>query len=259
MSCTETRCRQRNGFDCGVFALLCLSRLVASAPNDDVRQENMPSFRIHIAAELADFMHDASTAANATITDSAAIAADTATTAAARAAKPTTAATTTDACAAVAHARRNALRSGAHAPAAANRQTGIRRSSRGEMEEEAQAELMAKVSLLEMRLQEEKEHDELLHHHRRLEVQRAYERRKNEELTATIAFLEAKVEKLAAGPTRADKAIDSEPTMSVRVAELAAHVVDLEVKTPVILPEMYLARAAGEARRFQAVSNTVSY
>mmetsp|Transcript_44403 Transcript_44403/g.101785 ORF Transcript_44403/g.101785 Transcript_44403/m.101785 type:complete len:401 (+) Transcript_44403:539-1741(+) len=56
---TETRCRQRNGFDCGVCALLCLSRLEASAPNDDVRQENMPSFRIHIAAELADFMHDA--------------------------------------------------------------------------------------------------------------------------------------------------------------------------------------------------------
>ncbi|KAL1510664.1 hypothetical protein AB1Y20_006961 [Prymnesium parvum] len=124
------------------------------------------------------------------------------------------------------------------APTAASRQTGIRRSSRGEMEEEA--ELTAKVSLLEMRLQEkEKEHDELLHHHRRLEVQRAYERRKNEELTATIAFLEAKVEKLAAGPTRADdKAIDSEPTMSVRAAELAAHVQKLY--EPADLPTLFV-------------------
>ncbi|KAL1529000.1 hypothetical protein AB1Y20_010321 [Prymnesium parvum] len=109
------------------------------------------------------------------------------------------------------------------APPAANRQAGNRRSSRGAVEEET--DLATKVALLEMKLQEkETEHDELLHHFRRLEVQRACERRKNEELTSTIACLEAKVAKLAAGPTRADKSIDSEPTMSLRAAELAAHV-----------------------------------
>ncbi|KAL1495297.1 hypothetical protein AB1Y20_017157 [Prymnesium parvum] len=43
METLKEKCRQRNGFDCGVFALLCLSRLAASAPNDDVHQENMPN------------------------------------------------------------------------------------------------------------------------------------------------------------------------------------------------------------------------